>query len=457
MEIIYIITVLWLFISTMLVKKSDEKQNVLLRATLSIILFTAYNIFLSFIFLIVKIPYTLLALSIVNIILSAVNTFIIFRKKEIQKYFIRIKDIIFMIILLVVIIGITIAQYGFPFQIKYETTDPAVHFSVARELYDTKTLQWNGSMPAASINTEILFDTFDFIVPEYDFYYLFIIFDMIILYLTGAIIYLGIANKIESITKSVIAMIFSILFVCAYPLNSVIFGYSYLTVAILYMTTLVAIAINIKNKELKLCPLCIEMFLIVFGIFFSYYFFVPVVYTAFGLYILFDIIKNRKTKNILSIFTKENIVKVLVILILPTILGFCYFVLPGLLQSGETTISHISTEGYIYRDLYSNFVLLAPLTIYYIIYNIKNKKNSFSTILMIISSIFTLFLLKQGLRGEVSSTRDLVLYFLLWILVIYMNIKAMFIMIDTKNEIFAYSFTILFLGLLVISYKGYRL
>ena len=168
---------------------------------------------------------------------------------------------------------------------------------------------------------------------------------MIILYLTGAIIYLGIANKIESITKSVIAMIFSILFVCAYPLNSVIFGYSYLTVAILYMTTLVAIAINIKNKELKLCPLCIEMFLIVFGIFFSYYFFVPVVYTAFGLYILFDIIKNRKTKNILSIFTKENIVKVLVILILPTILGFCYFVLPGLLQSGETTISHISTEG----------------------------------------------------------------------------------------------------------------
>lgn len=455
MEIIYMITVLWLFISTMLVKKSDEKQNVLLRATLSIILFTIYNIFLSYVFLIFKIPYTLLALAIANIIVSSINTFIICRKKEMQKYFVRIKDIIFMVILLVVIIGIALTQYGFPFQIKYETTDPAVHFSVAREIYDTKSLQWNGSMPAASINTEILFDTFDFIVPEYNFYYLFIIFDLIILYLTGAILYLRITNKTESKVKSIITMIFAILFVCGYPLNSVIFGYAYLTVGILYMTTLIAVAINIKDKELKLCPLCIEMFLIVFGIFFSYYFFVPVIYSAFGLYILFDMIKNRKNKNILSIFTKENIVKVLVILILPTILGFSYFVLPVLLQSGETTISHINTEGYIYRDLYSNFVLLAPLSIYYIIYNLKNKKNSFSTILMIISSLFTLFLLKKGLRGEVSSYYYFKMYFLLWILVVYMNIKAMFVMIENKNEIFAYSFTIVFLGILAISYTGY--
>ena len=455
MEIIYIITALWLFISTMLIKKSDQKQNVLLRATLSIILFTIYNILLGYIFLICKIPYTLLPLSIVNIIISAINTFLIYKKKEIQKYYIHIRDIIFMIILLVVISVIAITQYGFPFQIKYETTDPAVHFSAAREIYDTKTLQWNGSMPAASINTELLFDVFDFIVPEYSFYYLFIIFDLMVLYLMGAILYLGITNKTESKIKSVIAMIFSILFVCGYPLNSVIFGYAYLTVGILYMTTLIAVAINIKNKELKLCPLCIEMFLIVFGIFFSYYFFVPVIYSAFGLSILFDMIKNRKNKNILSIFTKENIIKVLVILILPTILGFSYFVLPGLLQSGETTVSHINTEGYIYRDLYSNFVLLAPLAIYYMIYNVKNKKNSFSTILMIISSLFTLLLLKNGLRGEVSSYYYFKMYFLLWILVIYMNIKSMFIMIEEKNEIFAYSFTAVFLELLVVAYTGY--
>jgi len=84
-------------------------------------------------------------------------------------------------------------------------------------------------------------------------------------------------------------------------------------------------------------------------------------------------IKNKKSKNIFSIFTIKNIVKVLTILVLPTIIGFGYFVLPSLMSTGKTTVGHISTEGYIYRDLYSNFILFAPLAIYYILYNIKNK------------------------------------------------------------------------------------
>lgn len=455
MEIVYIITVLWLLTTTMLVKKSDEKQNVLLRATLSIILFTIYNILLSFIFLIIKVPYNLLALSIANIIISGITTYLICRKKQIQKYFIRIKDIIFMIILLIVVVGIAITQYGTNFRIKYETTDPAVHFLATREFYETKTIEWGGMMPGAFVNTAILFDTFDFIIPEEDFYSLYIMFDLIMLYLMGAILYLGITDKTDSIKKSIIVMIFTLIFLCGYPLNSMLFGYAYLSLAILYMTTLISMSIYIKNKELKLLPLCIEMFLIVFGIFFSYYFFVPVVYVAFGLYILFDMIKNKKTKNIFSIITKENVIKVITILVLPTIIGFCYFVLPGLLETGKTILGHIVTEGYIYRELYSNFVLLAPLALYYIFYNLKNKKNSLSTIMFIISAIFTLYLLKQGMRGEASSYYYYKMYFLLWILAIYMNIRAMLILIDSNQEILSYSFTAMFLAILAISYTGY--
>jgi len=455
MEIIYIISVICLLVTTMLIKKSEEKQNVLLRGALSIILYSAYNILLSFVFLIIHLKYELLPLSIINIIISGITAFIIYKKKEIQKYYIRIKDIIFLVILLVVVGGIGMKQYGFPVKIKYETTDPAVHFRAAKDFYESKQIDWAGMMPGAFVNTEILFDTFDIIIPEENFYYLYIGFDLIMLYLMGAIMYLGITNKIEGKRKSIITMIFALIFICGYPLNSMMFGYAYLSLAILYMTTLLAVGINMKDKEIKLLPLCVEMFLIVFALFFSYYFFVPVVYSAFGLYILFDMIKNKKTKNILSIITKENIIKVLTILILPTICGFCYFILPGLMKTGETTVGHIVAEGYIYRDLYSNFVLLAPLTIYYVFYNIKNKKNSLSTIMLIIGGIFTLYLLKKGLRAEVSSYYYFKMYFLLWILALYMNIKSMHIMIEDKNDIYAYSFTLVILGILTISYKGY--
>lgn len=456
MEIVYIITVVWLFISTMLIKKSEEKQNVLLRTILSIILLTAYNTFLSFAFFVINIKYTLLSLTIANTIVSIILTGIIYEKRNFQKYFIKIKDLIFVVVLLILVIGIGIKQYGFPFQIKYETTDPAVHFLATKDFYESKKLDWGGMMPAAFVNTEILFDIFDIIISEESFYYLYIIFDLIILFLTASIFYLGITNKnTVGKTKNLIAMIFTILFILGYPLNSMIFGYAYLSVGILYMTTLIAVSEYIKNKEFNFIALSIEMFLLVFGIFFSYYFFVPVVYSAFGLYILFNMLKNRKNKNILSIITKENVIKVVIILVLPTILGFCYFVLPGLIQSGETNLGHIVTEGYIYRDLYSNFILLAPLTIYYIIYNIKNKRNSLSTIMFLISALFTLYLLRQGLRGEASSYYYYKMYFLLWILAIYMNIKSMYIMIENKDSIYAYSFLTVLVAIFLISYTGY--
>lgn len=453
MEIVYIITVLWLLISTMLVKKSEKKQNVLTRLVFSIILLISYNIAINLVLYVLKMQYTLLLLSIVNCLISGITTFIICRKKEIQTYFIKVKDIFFLVILFIAIIIIAIEQYGIPFEIKYETTDPAMHFLAAKDFYQNKIL--DGEIPGASVNTAILFDIFDFIIPQESFYYIYIVFDLLILYLTGAIFYLGIVDKVEGKVKSIITMIFTLLFICGYPLNSMIFGYAYLSVGILYITTLIAMAINIKNGELKLLPLCVEMFLIVFGIFFSYYFFVPVVYVAFGLYILFDMIKNKKTKNIFSIITKENLIKVFTILILPTVIGFCYFVLPGLLETGETMIGHIASEGYIYRDLYSNFVLLAPLTLYYIFYNLKNKKNSLSTIMFIISAVFTLYLLKKGLRGETSSYYYYKMYFLLWILVVYINIKAMLTMIDNTETILPYSFTAVFLAILAISYTGY--
>ena len=455
MELIYIITVLVLLITTMLEKKSEKRQNILLILIIEIIIFTAYNVAICIMFSVFNIKCTLLALSSVNIIIIMIKMYLLYKKKEFQKYTIKIVDIVFLIVLLIFVIAIGIVQYGGLSEIKYETTDPAIHFNWAKEFYNVKQLKWGELMPAALVNTGILFDTFDFMIAEESFYILYMVFDLIMLYLMGAVLYLGIVDKIRSTKKSIIAMIFTLIFLFGYPLNSMIFGFAYLSLGMLYMVTLIVIGIYAKNGELKLISTCKVFFLLTFGLFFSYYFFVPVVYSSFGLYLLFDMIKNRKAKNIFSIFTKENITKILLMLIMPTIIGFCYFVLPGLLENGKTMIGHISTEGYIYRELYSNFVLLAPLSIFYVLYNVKNKRNSLSTIMGVISIVFTLYLLKKGLRAEVSSYYYFKMYFLIWILLFYMNIKAMFIMIDNKNEMYAYSFSMIFLMILAVGYTKY--
>ena len=219
MELIYVLSVIWLISVVLLTKKSEKEQNLLFSVVLSFILFTMYNIFISIIYTIIKIPINLLSLTSFNIIISASLTYFLVKRKEKQKFFIKKCDIVFLIILLVVVILFALKQYNSSFQIKYETTDPAIHFSMAKDYYDNNGSEWGKIIPAAAVNTAILFDVFDIIIPEYDFYCLFIIFDLIVLYCIGAIFYLGITNNDNDIKKSIIVMILTIMFVGRISIN----------------------------------------------------------------------------------------------------------------------------------------------------------------------------------------------------------------------------------------------
>lgn len=451
MGILYMVISLILFILVILIKKSEKKQNILFWIILTTVIMLCYNVFESCIITALKLKSSLLALTIFNFAVAVLIGIKIFKDKAIQKYYIRVKDILAILILLMLVIFIGYKNYGYHLDIKYETTDPAVHYNSARIYYEEQSTpagDLKTTMPGAYTNTGILFTVFSNYMEEIDLYKIYIIFDITILLLIGTMFYIGIINKEDDIAKSIVALIMSILFVCGYPLNSMIFGYAYLSVGILILVAIISMTQYIKNKEINKITFLSYMFLLMYGIFFSYYFFVPVIYSSLGLYMLFDMIKNRKNKSIFSIFTKENIIDVIVILIIPTILGFCYFVLPGLISSNEIATMYIAIEGYCYRDLYSNFLLFTPFVLYYCISKIKNKENSFLNINFIITSIFIVFLLYMGLKGKASSYYYYKTYFLLSIIVMQITTKTMFELMDNKFKYFVYSFIIIYLGIL---------
>lgn len=462
MKIIYLIILIALLVLFLLVKKTEKKQNIIFWIIVGSIILIPYNVLVSYILTKIGLKCTLLNYSIVNIIALAIIAIKIFKDKSIQKYYLQKRDIIVMVLMLVLTILIAYKQYGFPFNIKYETTDPGVHYNAAKTFYEQKVLLCDAEktsyygfetfMPAAYVNTGILFEMFSNILDKIDMYMVYILFDLIILYLMSVMFYFSISNNKKGKTKNIIAIILSIIFMLGYPLNSMLFGFAYLSVGLLMITGLLAMAKYIKDKEMNIVILSIILFLLMYGVFFSYYLFVPVVYSALGLYILFDIIKNRKE---VKIFSKKNIFKVVIILILPTILGFVYFVLPGLLSEGTTELSSMSNEGYIYRDLFSNFVLFAPFMIYYIIYVLKNKKNSFSTILSIILIAFIGVTFIGGMLGKVSSYYYFKSYYVLWILEIYLSYRALEIMIDNKDtKIFALTYILVYVLITLILYFG---
>ena len=168
---------------------------------------------------------------------------IIIRKKEIQKYQLDKFGLFSIITIFIVTVSISCINFGIPLKIKYETTDAATHYLTSKIFSEEDELLCNyqddawgsfaGRKIGSYVNSGIIMKCFSGIIDEAYYYNIFIIFGMFILFITGAMMY----NTIEKYTKSVggkvLALIVSLIYVLGYPLNSFLFGFEYMSMAIL--------------------------------------------------------------------------------------------------------------------------------------------------------------------------------------------------------------------------------
>lgn len=240
-------------------------------------------------------------------------------------------------------------------------------------------------------------------------YKIFIGFGIFILFMTGSMMY----SVLEKFTKNnfgkIVSLIVSLIFVMGYPLNSLLFGFEYMSLGLLVLCTLFHLVYYFEKEEFKRPVLLFIFALVNFGLFCSYYMFIPFTYS--GLWIYFCIYSYRKNKKIIC---RENIITLSVTLLLPFFLGYAYHLAPGIynifnmdlmeaLQSSANYSSHIASsfdvEGYVYANYYSNMIILVPLTIYYLSKNSKKDKVSFDIIFFLILFAFIAVLfLRQGIR-----------------------------------------------------------
>ena len=143
MKIIYILTIVLMFILKTLLYKKEEKQNFLKNITINIIIFLSYNIFISVILSFLEIPTILEILSIINIIISIAIGYKIHNDRKIQRYYIQKIDIIAVIAMLIIVLVISIKQYGIPLNIKSIVTDSGVHYFASYVFYKTSELLFN--------------------------------------------------------------------------------------------------------------------------------------------------------------------------------------------------------------------------------------------------------------------------------------------------------------------------
>lgn len=462
MNIIYIITILAVYTLFMMIQKTEKKQNVLVWLSISAILILCYNTLICVIGTFFGMLCTLQNLSICNIIMIAILGGIILKNKNTQKYYLKVSDLIVSILILLLTIIIAYQQYGFPFSIKHEITDASTHYNYAEQFYKHSTLLYkiennnifdmyasDFRLPGAYTNEGILFKIFDGIVLKTE---LFVWFDLFVLYLSGILSYCLLKTYVKENKKTqILAVIFSILYMLGYQLNSMLYGYVYLSLALDIVIAFLIMMTIYDKREISNISALVALSLLSFGIFFSYAYFIPIIYISV---IINIIVKSKKEQE--SIFSENNLMQLISVIIIPLILGLIYFLILPAAKGIENEISTIKTDGAIYKNYITNLLVFIPILITGIILSIKNKSKEINlpTILFSLSILFVLILFIGNKLEMVSEYYYFKAYYIIWMFAICNSHMILCKILQSQNKklkIATYSYCGVYLLLIIIA------
>lgn len=431
----------------MRIEKTKQKQNFLSQLALGIVLLFCYNLIISYAMSYLHIPIGIFSYSLVNVIISVALLYYSKKQNSQQLYSYSKMDIIAVVILICVGFYTCYKNMQGGFNLGYETTDPSVHFYASKifaltdSIFNNMEVPYYGKVGGLSsfyCNCGYFMRGLSSFFDVSEYYKLFQIFDGFIFILAGIIFYATTSHFFKKDKYKFVGIVISVFYYLGYPLNAYLFGFGYLPVTIIIINSVIYLLdmakISLFDQLNRKIIYMIELFLCFFGIFFGYYFFVPVVYSASFLYIAY-LFWNKKV-----LFKKNNILFLFVVLILPSILGFAYFVLPAIISRGETTVEAIALEGYIYRNLYQNFLILIPFFLYGIHLSIK-ERTAYS-IITIFSILFTVAVFVLGIYNKASSYYFYKMYYMLWLLGFYSITWILGEILETNFKPFAlYSLT----------------
>lgn len=433
MKIIYLISFLILFLTLIYIKKSDQKLNIIISLVYTSCILYFYDPIIAYILSLFNIKNTLLMFSLVYILTSVILIYISHKKHGTilkQKYYLNKKQLISFVILILITMTIGIFKYNKFTEIDYGITDAAIHYKMASEYVDYGKLLDGKIYDPINILKKPMFGyyvpcgIFMKIMPlqRYISYNIFNTFMLCLLIISFYVVCLEMKEKDKN---NIITTIIAIMYGLAYPLSYILYGFGYSGPGIL-ATTLILLTWKFILKEEK-THFYLILTLFNLGLFFSYYLFAPILFLAQGLFIIYKFIKGK--------ITLKKLLKIgLITIVIPTIIGFLYFLQKeNMVETVNTTSNNFSIEGTTYKNLWGNFVLLIPMIIYSIILEIKNKKTNLDTFFIICEILYIIISLYFTLIGKMSTYYYYKMYYILW-LISYLYVYKLINYSDYKTK-----------------------
>jgi len=376
----------------------------------SIIALTCWHALVAALINLASIPVNAWSMGASDVLLGGAMWFLIRRSHAVQKYTYHIADaivtaglVIFMVLFFV------LHTDGAQFIPHYATVDPSVRLMQAVDVVNTASVQ---SMFYHSLTNGLLIQILGPATTLPYYYKIFVFSDGLFLVLAGLMFYATIRHLLKTRLQMALGIVVAALYLGAYPLNSTLYGFTYLGMGIIIICYLAFITDSYMRDELAMWVAAPLLMIGCLALVLCYSMFAPVVFIGV---IAMLWIKQASHKRL---FTVETVLLSLAVFLVPVILGMVYSY-AGIF-TGITFADAIDGEGACYRDLFSNFLPFVPLAVFGVLKCVRSRSLPSPAILAAPLLVFMTGLFAMGLMGKVSSYYYYKTYNVAWFIVMYM-------------------------------------
>lgn len=311
--ILFVISTLLVCVLLMLVPKNEEELNGVTWLTATVTLLICIWVFLSGIMNQMGVKINLISLSAMNGLVSVPALLFIRKRKKCQKYFVKYQDILMILVFLILTVLIGLKRYGVQLDVfAYGSDDSVRHFAASKELISTGNI--TRSRYTMYLIDLIFIKCLDPFIGEANWYRAYLMADMFLLFMMGAMFWAWIRKFIKSKYSMYMGYGFSLMYFLGYPLTNLLYGFEYLGAGILMINFLLWVIQRMDFEEISSWMYIVLLMLANTGVCLSYTQFAPAVLVGELIYL---ILYNKKRKKLFSINS--------------LMMAVCGFIIPGCL------------------------------------------------------------------------------------------------------------------------------
>jgi len=443
-SIFFVLACLFFIVGLFLVRKSSNTLNGIAWGVASILTATCWHAVVAGIFTLVHLPVSIVSLAVSNLIAGGVLFWVIRRQRIVQRYdWHAIDTVVAAVLAVYTVVYFGLRTGGLSFSPNYLAIDPAPRFLDAVDVVNTHAVH---GMYYQSLTNGLLISTLSPLMPPDYYFKIFVFSDGLFLFLAGLMFYGVIRRYLKTTWLLWVGVGMTVIYLSGYPLNSTLFGFTWLGMGVVLVCYLTFFADSLVNDEIGKWPGVTLLMAGCLGLFVGYSMFVPVVFVALGLLLLWKYHGSW-------VLSRESVLVCLAVFVLPCVIGVVYLY-SGTFTDGVTVAGAISAEGAGYRDLFSNFLPFIPIAAFGAGKMLRGSQTNLQLIALPVQVVFMAALFILGMLGKVSSYYYYKSYYVLWFIMLYLAIIGIVKIANRETAVLVGTYATVWLVVLAMAMSG---